>query len=171
MYKRYSYVGSDGQAAQSGDSTGRMLVDTKENLLHWMLAAEPLRRMKWGEVTVTMIVDLEGRLWIADQHSEHVACAGGRDVLAAGEMTFSVSGDGVSVSEVSNQSTGYCPEPESWWAVDAALTRLGISHPAIFTSVFVFRRCEVCGMTNVVKDGWFECAVCQAPLSRGWNFG
>jgi hypothetical protein len=58
----------------------------------------------------TFVVDEHGSLLIADRRSEHVACACGRPVLSAGEM-FVRGGE---VVEVSNQSTGYCPEPESW---------------------------------------------------------
>src|SRR5262245_26863513 len=41
-------------------------------------------------VTATFIVDTGGWLWIADRHSEHVACAAGCDVLSAGEIPFYV---------------------------------------------------------------------------------
>src|SRR5437870_3719122 len=34
-------------------------------------------------------------------------------------MFFLVEGDAVAAAEVTNQSTGYCPEPESWPAVSA----------------------------------------------------
>jgi hypothetical protein len=45
--------------------------------------------------------------------SEHVACAGGGFVLGAGEIAFSRGGNGWAISEVSNQSTGYCPYLDS----------------------------------------------------------
>ena len=72
--------------------------------------------------------------------------------------------------EVSNQSTGYCPEPESWPAVAAALGRIGVRHPGQFTTEVVFRRCVKCGERNVVKGGWFVCGVCEAELPQQWNF-
>jgi len=62
---------------------------------------------------VTFVIDQSGTLLVADRQSEHVACAGRQPVLSAGEMTFLVSGKVVEMAEVSNQSTGYCPEPES----------------------------------------------------------
>jgi RNA polymerase subunit RPABC4/transcription elongation factor Spt4 len=92
-------------------------------------------------------------------------------VLSAGEMFFRLTAAGPEVIEVSNQSTGYCPEPESWPAVAAALDRLGVSHPGRFTLALVFRRCPACGQRNVVKDGWFACGVCNSDLSAEWNFG
>jgi hypothetical protein len=42
-------------------------------------------------------------------------------VLSAGEITFSRKGKSLVVSDVTNQSTGYCPEPKSWKAVKASL--------------------------------------------------
>lgn len=75
------------------------------------------------------------------------------------------------MAEVSNQSTGFCPEPESWPAVAAALDRIGVRHPGRFTTEVVFRRCEKCGERNVVKDDWFACGLCGAELPMGWNFG
>ncbi len=108
----------------------------------------------------TYVVDLDGVLRIAPRRSEHVSCAGGRPVLAAGEIAF---GDG-RVAEVTNQSTGYCPGPESWPAVAGALDRAGIGRPDGFTHVFVFRRCPSCAELNVVKDGHFVCVFCDADL-------
>jgi hypothetical protein len=71
---------------------------------------------------------------------------------------------------VSNQSTGYCPEPASWPAVARALDAAGIAHPGRFTVAVIFRRCDACGERNLVKDDWFECAICGAPLASEWNF-
>jgi hypothetical protein len=123
-----------------------------------------------GLVPVTFVVDPGGDLLLADRRSEHVACAGGGPVLSAGEMFFRIEGDRVELAEASNQSTGYCPEPESWPAVAAALDRIGVAHPGRFTTEVVFRSCEACGERNVVKEGWFVCGVCGAGLSAGWNF-
>src|SRR5262249_3601673 len=79
-----------------------------------------------GCVIATRVVDGAGTLRVADRRSEHVACAGRQPVRSAGEITFRVAGGSVSVAAVSNQSTGYCPEPESWPAVAAALTAAGL---------------------------------------------
>jgi hypothetical protein len=70
---------------------------------------------------------------------------------------------------VTNQSTGYCPEPESWPAVAAALDRIPLPHPGGFTPSFIFRRCPACVQLNVVKEGDFTCAVCGADLPLRWN--
>jgi hypothetical protein len=117
-------------------------------------------------------VILSDGLWIADRHSEHIACARGGPVLSAGELTFQIDRrtKQVEVVAVTNQSTGFCPEPESLPAVAAALDGLGIEHPGEFTTAMIFRRCANCGTTNVVKDGWFECAICGRELPGEWNF-
>ncbi|WBB62359.1 hypothetical protein O7599_07460 [Streptomyces sp. WMMC500] len=125
---------------------------------------------EFGE-PMTYVVDLNGSLLLAPRRSEHVACARGENVLAAGEITLIRSGSGWHVEEVTNQSTGYCPDPCSWPAVSAALRRLGVPQPAGFTHEFVFRRCPRCRATNVVRDEEFWCAVCDEPLPRTWNFG
>jgi len=62
--------------------------------------------------------------------------------LAAGEMGFARTSEGWHADRVSNQSTGYCPDPDSWPAVAAALDRAGIARPDGFTHALVFRRCE-----------------------------
>jgi hypothetical protein len=118
----------------------------------------------------TYVVDLDSVLWLAPRESEHVACAGGRDVLAAGEMAFARDGSEWVVAEVSNQSTGYCPDLDSWSAVAFALDRVGLTHPDGFTHSVVFRRCRSCGERNVVHDDDFTCAICGASLPAEWNF-
>jgi hypothetical protein len=108
----------------------------------------------------------EGRL--APRRSEHVACAGGRDVLAAGEIRL----DGAcAVAEVTNNSTGYCPPEDCWEAVRLALDAAGMQHPSGFTFVAHFRRCPRCRERNLVKDDWYVCAMCDAELPFEWNFG
>jgi hypothetical protein len=115
----------------------------------------------------TYVVDERGALRVAPRRSEHLDCAGGGGVLAAGEMRFSRVGV---VVEVSNQSTGYCPDPDCWPAVAAALGAAGVPAPAGFTRRFVFRRCPACGQINLVKEDWYVCAACDAELPRAWNF-
>jgi hypothetical protein len=75
------------------------------------------------------------------------------------------------VVEVTNQSTGYCPDPDSWPAVGEALDRIGVRHPGDFTDKVVFRRCPACGERNVVRDNDFTCAQCDSALPARWNFG
>ncbi|WP_236045671.1 hypothetical protein [Paractinoplanes ovalisporus] len=132
-------------------------------------AVEPVASGFPGGEPVTYVVGLDGWLRLAPRRSEHVVLARGEDVLAAGEMTFDV--DGRRVLAVSNQSTGYCPDPDCWPAVAEALDRLGVGHPGDFTDKLIFRRCPDCGERNVVRDGDFICALCDGELPAWWNFG
>jgi hypothetical protein len=97
--------------------------------------------------------------------------AGGGEVLAAGEVYFDRDRRGlVSLSELTNQSTGYCPEPSSFAAVAPALARLGLVVPDGYTQPFTFRRCPSCAQINLVKEAWFTCDACGAALPEAWNF-
>lgn len=73
------------------------------------------------------------------------------------------------VTQISNQSTGYCPEPTSWATVAPALDRAGLPVPDDFTDVFGFRRCPDCGQINIVKDDHYACGVCGSRLPARWN--
>lgn len=169
MTRLYQYLGPPEIRQASLSSPDRLRIDAPEDVQRW-IAGTVRHPSPDSTVTVTFIVDLKGAIWIADQHSEHVACADGDDVLAAGEMTFQWFGKRIEVIAVTNQSTGYCPEPESWPAVAAALNRSGLAHPGDFTTAYQFRQCDACGTKNLIKDDWFVCGVCDAPLSRNWNF-
>ena len=166
----YSHIGPNDIKLEAlrWETTHRVLVENKSDVLASVSGQHAAQ--KGAAFTTTFIVDAHGLLWIADRHSEHVACARGGDVLSAGEMTFEADNGKVAVAEVTNQSTGYCPEPESWPAVAAALDRARIQHPNKFTHSFLFRRCESCGQTNIVKEGDFTCAVCGTELNQEWNF-
>lgn len=132
----------------------------------WFIAtAQDLSR---GSVIATFIVDESGLLRVADRRSEHVACAGGRPVRAAGEITFSL-GPTIEATEVSNQSTGYCPEPSSFASVADALHAAGISGPTEYTFTCEFRRCTQCEALNLIKDGSYACAVCSVELPTNYN--
>ena len=85
-------------------------------------------------------------------------------------MFFLLKGSGAEVVEVSNQSTGYCPEPESWPAVAETLDQIGIAHPGRFKNEIIFRLCPLCGQRNIVNGSWFVCDVCGSDLPAAWNF-
>lgn len=168
MWKLYPYVGPAHLAKQASSDTPRFRVHDAASLAAWVtkqLGAE-------GTLPVTFVVLPDG-LWVADRHSEHVACARGGPVHSAGEMTLAVDKRrrSVEVVYVTNQSTGFCPEPESWPSVESALDAAGVVHPGEFSAEMTFRRCPKCGETNIVKDRWFECAVCGAELPSDWNYG
>jgi hypothetical protein len=162
---RFAYVGPSEVGL---DPPGDLVVlRTSATLSEW------LGRRPRSEHTepITYVVDLNGHFRLGPRRSEHVACANGEQVLAAGEVSFAKDQRGWAVSEVSNQSTGYCPDLDSWEAVALALDRVRIPHPRGFTNPVVFRRCPRCDQPNIVRDGDFTCALCDAQLPPQWNFG
>jgi hypothetical protein len=168
MRSLYRYVGPKKIAERASSAPAGTRIDSPEDVRRWMRQTGQEVDAA-GNVVATFVIDEAGWLRIADRRSEHVACAGGRPVQSAGEMTFTGRKSGVSVSWVTNQSTGYCPAPDSWPAVEAALARAGIAAPSGFSHAFHFRRCPQCGSINVIKDGVFECGVCCTPLPQEWN--
>ncbi|MEU1616248.1 hypothetical protein ABZ479_02975 [Streptomyces sp. NPDC005722] len=161
----FTYVGPDDiRAAVVRPGAAGRAVRSPQDVREWLEGAGPAER----EEPFTYVVDPGGTLLLAPRRSEHVACAGGGPVLAAGEIAFAARREGGwEVTEVSNQSTGYCPDPDaSWPALAAALDRAGLARPAWFTQAVVFRHCPRCGERNLVKDGDFTCALCEAPLTR-----
>ncbi len=160
----YRYVGPAAVlAAVRAGGEGRR-IGSPADLAAWLAASGEA-----GE-PYTFVVDVTGFLRLAPRRSEHVACAGGAEVLGAGEIEFGRAGERWAATGISNQSTGYCPDPDSWPAVAAALDRAGVAHPGEFTDPVVFRRCPACGERNLVKDCDFVCAVCGADLPPEWNF-
>lgn len=164
----YRFVGPPNVRAQIPAMPGGTRIRTAGDLEAW-LARAGRKVGVGGSVVATFVVDEEGELRLSDRHTEHAVCAGGRPVQSAGEMTFRGSERGWEVAEVSNQSTGYCPEPASWPAVASALARIPVTIPEGFTDALIFRRCPTCGQITIVKDGVFVCEVCQSPLPEAWN--
>ena len=162
----YHYVGPDDirEAALRGP-TGT-LIRCVDDIVEWLRTVDS-ETLPDGSVIATFVIDTDGVLRVAPRRSEHVGCAGGGPVLSAGEITFSPEGE---VVEITNQSTGFCPEPESWDEVAVALDAIPLIHPDDFTNRVTFRRCVSCEQRNLVKDGWFVCGVCNAELPKEWNF-
>jgi len=167
MGRLYRYVGPKHLVALADAPVNRVLVRCPQDIRRWIeQTGQELDPA--GCVFATYIVDTEGHLWIADRRIEHIACGRGQPVQSAGEIVFCVKEE-VDVEYVTNQSTGYCPEPESWPAVAGALTSIGIEHPDSFSQEFLFRRCGHCGCINLIKNAAFECAVCGSELETTWN--
>jgi hypothetical protein len=163
--RSYRYVGpADLEALVSPGSVGQS-IESFTDFSVWVggRAAAEL------DEPFTFVIDVGGCLRLAPRRSEHVVCAGGERVLGAGEIAFEQRGDVWAVGEVSNQSTGYCPDVDSWAAVAAALDRAGLARPDGFTHEVVFRRCPGCAEVNLVRDGFFVCAFCESDLPAGWN--
>lgn len=165
--QEYSYVGTKHirDLAVKNPSLG-VAIQTSEHLLHW-LKAQSADKLRDGSVVATFVLSTQRTLRLAPRRSKHIACAQGESVLSAGEMTFSDLGE---LTEVSNQSTGFCPEPESWQVLEEALDAIPIKHPGEFTTKIIFRRCPTCLQRNIVKDDWFFCELCSSELPETWNF-
>ncbi len=157
LSRLYRYVGPGDVALAWRDAAPGHVVRSREEL-------DGALRALGADGTYTFVVDEFATLRIADRSSEHVACAGFRPVMAAGELTF----DDGNVVEASNQSTGFCPEPSCWAALRRALEAAHITHPGALTAEFEFRRCD-CGQRSIVKEHVYEC-FCGAPLPLTWNF-
>jgi hypothetical protein len=113
---------------------------------------------------VTFVVDREGHLRFGPRRFEHVSLSRGEPVRAAGELRLERRAEGLVATDISNQSTGYCPDASGWEAVSAALDALKVARPDGWTTVFQFRTCPNCGEINVVKDDCLVCGVCEADL-------
>jgi hypothetical protein len=166
MSTLYGYVGPKAIAARVRPDLIGTPIRSAEDVRAWLKVTK--QELSAGSVIATFVVDESGTLRVADRRSEHVACAGGRSVWAAGEITFAVAKK-VEVTDVSNQSTGYCPEPSSFPAVAAALKAAEIDGPDRYTFACDFRRCEKCATLTLVKDGSMICAVCGAELPALYN--
>ncbi|MEV7690234.1 hypothetical protein [Streptomyces bungoensis] len=117
----------------------------------------------------TFVVGMDGVLRLAPRRSEHVVCAGGAMVLSAGEIRFIREAGRWAVGEVSNHSTGYCPDVSSWSEVARALDNVELGWPSGFTHEVVFRRCPGCQEHNIVREEDFVCVFCGGDLPEAWN--
>ncbi|GGW59200.1 hypothetical protein GCM10010503_40480 [Streptomyces lucensis JCM 4490] len=117
----------------------------------------------------TFVVGTDGVLRLAPRRSEHVDCADAAMVLGAGEISFTREAGGWTVDEVSNHSTGYCPDVSSWSEVARALDSVELERPTGFTHEVVFRRCPDCQEHNVVREEDFVCVFCGSDLPEEWN--
>jgi hypothetical protein len=167
----YSYVGEHEYSA-GGEG------DTAEETRQRIASADEISAWvgKHGEeaefdrsVPACYIVDTDYEFWIASRFSEHVTLAKARPVLAAGEVFFGEDGGVATVERITNQSTGYCPEPSSFKIAEFVLAKLKIPHPEEFDPAFQFRWCKPCGNIEIVKDGDFTCLMCGEELPEEWN--
>lgn len=158
---RYEYVGpSDILERVTGE--GGVRVENLVDLENFLSQRDPSEL----DEPFTYVVDIPGCLLLAPRRSEHVECAGGSPVLAAGEIGFraGVGARSWEASYISNQSNGYCPGVSSWSALARALDDAEIIHGKFYTHPIDFRKCAHCGNWNVVKDEVFVCALCDRDL-------
>lgn len=160
FYRSYAYVGPERIRVAAAREPEGTVITSAAALRAWALAHPD------AASGATYVIDTRGKLRLAPRRSEHVACAGGGRVLAAGELCVA----GGAILSLTNQSTGYCPEPRCFPAVRDALAAAGIGAPARWTHAFTFRRCT-CGQINLIKDADYTCGVCGRDLPEEWNFG
>lgn len=163
---RFAYVGPpEIRAAAATQPAGRAIASAAALRAWWEEAGR-----RDPDRIATYVVTTDGVLRVAPRRSEHVACAGGGDVLAAGELGLEERDGVLVIALVTNLSTGYCPRIDAWDAMARALDAIGVPRPETWTAAFELRRCTACGERNVIKDDWWECAMCGAELPREWNF-
>ncbi|GAB3898398.1 hypothetical protein ACFQ1S_14210 [Kibdelosporangium lantanae] len=163
--RSYRYVGPSDIRARVQPGGAGQRISCLADFERWA-AAQPALDMA---DPFTFVIDTTGVLRLAPRRSEHVACAGGEPVLSAGEMTFGNESGRWTATEITNHSTGYCPDTSSWPAVAEALDRAGINHAGDFTQHVVFRRCHGCHELNIVREADFVCVFCDTDLPRRWN--
>ncbi|MFF8845850.1 hypothetical protein ACF08N_24545 [Streptomyces sp. NPDC015127] len=160
----FGYVGPADIRRAAEDAPAGRVIRTPADFAAWAEAQAP------GDLAepFTYVVDADGLLRLAPRRSEHVACAGRAAVAGAGEVGFRrTDGGRWQAGYVSSQSTGYCPDPDSWPAVAGALDRAGLVRPGGgFTHEVVFRHCGASAELNVVREGDFVCVFCDAGLPQ-----
>ncbi len=168
----YCYIGPKDLIPQGGSVPARHAIDGPGSILGWCHQHGGAPAVD-GTFAATWILDTCRQMWIADRHSEHVACARGEPVISAGEVFFLTEGKTeVWIDRISNQSTGYCPEVGSWEVVQTVLESFGLAGiPQEFDPACEFRRCDRCDALSLVKDAYYDCLSCGADLPREWNVG
>jgi hypothetical protein len=167
--KLYHYVGSEEIKIAVADYPIGTVIESILDLKKWTNSILN-KNDRSRSIVATFVIDIDRNLRLADRCSEHVACAGGQPVLSAGEIFINWEQNIYEVSDITNQSTGYCPEVESWKYVETALDKISIKHPSSFTVEFIFRRCCSCSQINIIKNDVFVCSVCNSTLPNVWNF-
>ena len=165
-FKKYKYVGPIDIRDIARTQPSGTAIQSIADLSAW-LESTPTEQTPDGNWIATFTVGDNKILRLAPRRSEHVACAAGGPVLSAGEITIDAE---CCVVAISNQSTGFCPEPDSWLVVESVLDCIGVEHPGQFTDAVVFRLCPECNERNIVKDSWYYCQLCDAKLPESWNF-
>ncbi len=133
-HREYQYVGPPEILEIARTQPHGTAISSVADLTVW-LETKPTEQTPDGNWIATFTLGVDSVLCVAPRRSEHVACAAGGPVLSAGEII--IDGE-CCVPEISNQSTGFCPEPESWSALEPVLNHAGIIHPGKFTNAVVF---------------------------------
>lgn len=159
----YQYIGPKEILKQVKPERIGKMVQSEDDIKDW-IASTNQKTDANDEIIATFIIDLEENIRINDRHSEHVVCANGNAILSAGEITFELDKNKISISKITNQSTGYCPSPKSWNSVEKVLRKTKVEFPDYWTTEFIFRICPNCKNINIVKDDFFVCMICENDL-------
>ncbi len=164
-FRLFPYVGPP-HFIEKAFSSERFRIESSSDLSLWLKKkAAALERD--GTFVSTYVITEDNEFWVADRRSEHVGCARGKRVKAAGEIFQERTG---AIERITNQSTGYCPSVECWSSVQAMLSLLNIPLTLVgFDPAFEFRRCTSCGEVQLVKDEFYFCLKCSEQLSAEWN--
>lgn len=162
----YHYIGAKEILQQIDKERIGKIISSQNDIKTWIIETQQKADSN-NEITATFIIDIDENLRINDRRSEHVVCANGGTVLSAGEITFEIKKNKIiSISQITNLSTGYCPPVTSWNCVEKVLHKIDIEFPKFFTTEFVFRKCKKCENINVIKDDFFICINCEDELEK-----
>ncbi|KOY84661.1 hypothetical protein AD998_19655 [bacterium 336/3] len=162
----YKYIGAKEILKQVSEEKAGKVILSQKDIIDWISDTNHKFNSE-HEIIATFVIDLNENLRINDRRSEHVVCANGEEVLSAGEITFKKDKlEGISISQITNQSTGYCPSAKSWEFVKQALLKINIDFPDFFTTEFIFSVCKNCGIINIVKDEFYYCLSCESDLEE-----
>lgn len=163
--RSYRYTGPVDLKAAVRPGSGGCRIGSASDFDNWVAGRAAVELVE----PFTYVVGTDDVLRLAPRRSEHVVCAGGGPVLSAGEISFVHEAGRWAVGDVSNHSTGFCPDVSSWPAVARALDLAGLAHPSDFTHAVVFRRCPGCQERSIVREGDFVCVFCGSDLPAVWN--
>jgi hypothetical protein len=162
----YQYIGAKEILKQIDLEKIGKIISSPNDIKDWIINTQQICDNN-NEIIATFVIDLYENLRINDRRSEHVVCANGENVLSAGEITFEIKKNKIiSISQITNQSTGYCPSIKSWNFIEKVLKKIDIEFPDFFTTAFVFRICKNCGNINLIKDSFFVCMNCEKELNK-----
>lgn len=166
MGRLFPYRGPSRLVPASGARPAGVVVETALQFAD--LADDPSQeRLGDGSVAFTYVVDQSNSLRVANRRSEHVVCAGGEPVLAAGELFVTPGRKGSWVVRASNFSNGYMPSEDSFMALKLALERARLPAPKGFDPAIAYRYCGRCMEAVIAETG--ACRVCQAALALKWD--
>ncbi len=137
----YTFHGIEQRRKQASRTTGQVQLRSPEDLDRIANILEQRKKEMPDRPQTYIIAQGERFMTVGGNIDEHVDVAKGRNVIAAGEITFQKRGDLWVIDYVNNRSNGYYPGTD-FTRVAKALERANIAHPDKFSETFP-------------KDGYF----------------